>query len=131
MLSAADLLAPIGFDMFRKRSASGNVHELDPSLSITLSPRVIASSERGTGGKFLPPARGGFTARFVEALGRLFLDSISESLLALELAAGRGSLFSPALEIRQEEFMIIAKLGMKLTPFGARAKGAGDWFLKS
>ena len=88
---------------------------------------LLASAERG--GKFLPPARGGFTARFVEDIIRLFLDPKSESLLALELVAGRGSLFSPALEIRQEEFMVIAKLGMKLTPFGARAKGAGDWIL--
>ena len=56
MLSAADLLAPIGFDMFRKRSASGNVHELDPNFSITLSPSVIASGERGTG-RQIPSSR--------------------------------------------------------------------------
>ena len=65
----------------------------------------------------------------MEDIIRLFLDSKSESLLALELAARRGSLYSPALEIRQEEFMVIANLGMKLSPFGARAKGAGDWIL--
>ena len=67
----------------------------------------------------------------MEDLIRLFLDSISESLLVLESAAGRGFLFLPALDIRQEIFMALANLGMKLTPFGARAKGAGDWFLKS
>ena len=67
----------------------------------------------------------------MEDLVRLFLDSISESLPPLEIAAGRGFLFLPALEIRQEVFMVLANLGVKLTPFGARAKGAGDWFLKS
>ena len=69
--------------------------------------------------------------RFVEDLIGLFLDSISESSPALKSVAGRGFLFLPALEIRQEVFMVLANLGVKLTPFCARAKGAGDWFLKS
>ena len=67
----------------------------------------------------------------MEYLIGLFLDFISESSLALKSAAGRGFLLLPALEIRQEVFMVLANIGVKLTPFGARAKGVGDWFLKS
>ena len=67
----------------------------------------------------------------MEDLIRLFRDSISESSLAPKPAAGRGFLFLPALEIRQEIFMVLANLGVKLTPSGARAKGGGDWFLES
>ncbi|KAM0803723.1 hypothetical protein BDR22DRAFT_839725 [Usnea florida] len=118
--------------MFRKRRTTGNVHESDTQSSYNTFSIVIASRECGTGRQIPSSRERGLHSASCGRLG----TSLSRFYISIITSAGNSSwkgasFFLPALEIRQKKCAVLANLGVKLTPFGARTKGAGDWSLRS